>query len=219
MPAYTVIRNEPSGTDLRWLSFDRVPSEHTEPGQFISAKVGEADAYFAIASSPGQPLELLIKASGEVGVQVAALQPGQVLEGSGAIGKGFRAAATRPRPLVCLVNGSALAAVRPVLEAECAAGLPRPVTLLLGVLSADRVPFADDLARWADQGVDVDIVLDKAAAGWTGSVGFVQLVAEARGLMRDDVAVVCCGVPPMQKHAASMYAEAGLDSAFFLTNF
>lgn len=219
MPTCTVTRSEPSGTDLRWLTFDRAPGGHTEPGQFVAAEVAGESSYFAIASSPGDPLELLVKADGDVGTTVAALRPGDTLTVSDAIGEGFHAAATRPRPLICLVNGSALAAVRPVIQSELAAGLPRPVTLLLGVLSPDRVPFADDLRRWAAAGVAVEVVLDAAHEDWQGAVGFVQTIAQAQGLLRDDVAVVACGVPAMQEHAAALYADAGLDAAYFLTNF
>ena len=219
MPTYTLRRSLPSGTQLRWLTFDEAPGGHTEPGQFVSADLGGSSSYFAIASSPGEPLELLIKEEGDAALALTALKPGDTLEASDALGDGFGAAATRPRPLVCLVNGSALAAVRPVIAAELAAGLPRPVHLLLGVLDPARQPFVDDLAAWAEAGVDVQVVIDRPSDGWTGPVGFVQLLAQQAGLVRDDVAVVLCGVPPMQAHATELYETAGLDPAFILTNY
>jgi len=216
---HTLTASVPSGTDLRWLTFDRAPGGYHTPGQFVTLEMGEHKAFFAIASSPGQPLELLVKEDGDAALAVTALQPGDTVAISDAMGQGFGADKTRPRPLVCLVNGSALAAVRPVIQAEVDAGLPRPVTLLLGVLSPDRQPFADDLARWAQAGVDVQVVVDAAHEGWSGAVGFVQNIARDLDLVRDDVAVVLCGVPAMQAHASELYQQAGLDPAYVLTNY
>ena len=219
MTTCTLTRSLPSGTQLRWLTFDRPPEGYREPGQFVQVEIGGGKAYFAIASAPGRPLELLVKEDGDAALALAGLQVGDTIEVSSAMGEGFGASATHPRHLVCLVNGSALSAVRPVIEQEVQAGLVRPVSLLLGVLTPDRQPFADDLARWAREGVAVHVVVDPAHEGWSGLIGFVQLAAQELGLVRDDVAVVACGVPPMQDHAAELYREAGLDPSFFLTNF
>lgn len=219
MPSYTLMHNLPSGTISRWLAFDRAPDDHAEPGQFVAVSLDGDQAYYAIASSPGEPLELLIKVEGEVAEKLAALEPGATIEATDALGAGFGAAATRPRPLVCLVNGSAIAAVRPVIEAELNAGLPRPVSLFLGVLAPDRTAFADDLARWSERGVDITVVVHSEAEGWEGEVGFVQHAAERGGKVRDDVVVILCGVKPMMDDARELYVAAGLDPAFLLTNY
>lgn len=219
MHPYALTRSLPSGTQLRWLTFDRAPEGYTEPGQFVAIELDGSKSYFAIASAPGQPLELLVKEDGHAGMALAGLQVGETIHASEAMGGGFGASETHPRPLICLVNGSALSAVRPVIERELGGGLTRPVTLLLGVLSPDRQPFSEDLARWAQAGVDVHVVVDAALPGWSGLVGFVQIAAQELGLVRDDVAVVACGVPPMQDHAAALYQQAGLDPKFFLTNY
>jgi CDP-4-dehydro-6-deoxyglucose reductase len=219
MPTYTVVRNEPVGAQLHWLVFDRAPVAYVEPGQFVAATVAETQAYFAIASSPGEPLELLVKRVGDAAESVCALGPGDSLEATDALGKGFGAAATRPRPLVCLVNGSAISAVRPVIEREVSDGLPRPVTLLYGVLSPAHRGFVDDLGRWATAGVHVVEVLDEAFDDWEGAVGYVQHHAMELGLIRDDVAVILCGVPPMIAAATKHYTAAGLAPEWLLTNY
>lgn len=218
MPSYTVVSNVPAGAQLHWLTFDRAPEGYDEPGQFVAATIDGAQAYFAIASSPGQPLELLIKRSGDTAEAACALVAGEILEATDALGKGFGAAATRPRPLVCLVNGSAISAVRPVVERELAEGLPRPVTFLYGVLSPEHRSFVDDLARWAQAGVQVIEVIDPAFDDWAGAIGYVQDHAAALGLVRDDVAVVLCGVPPMIEAAKQQYEAAGLPDEWLLTN-
>ena len=219
MATYTVVSNRPAGTQLRLLTFDLAPDNYDEPGQFVAATIGGAKAFFANASSPGQPLQLLIKRSGDTAEAVCALTPGQVLEASDAMGKGFGAAATRPRHLVCLVNGSAISAVRPVVERELADGLPRPVSFLYGVMSPEHRSFVEDLRRWAELGVEVIEVVDQPVDSWDGAVGYVQDHASERGLVRRDVAVVLCGVPPMVEAATSTYQAAGLEPEWLLKNY
>jgi NAD(P)H-flavin reductase len=220
MTPFVVIANRPSAEQLHHLIFDRPPEGYVDPGQFVVATVdGHNPAYFAIASSPGEPLELLVKRQFGAAEALCDLPPGAPVRLSDALGPGFQARATRPSPLVCLVNGSAISAVRPVLRAEIADGLPRPVHLLYGVLSPSHLPFSDELRGWADAGVDVRVVLDTPAAGVDAEVGFVQDVAEAYGLVSPDVAVLLCGVPAMADDARRRYLAAGLDPARILVNY
>lgn len=220
MPSYTLVDNRLSGELLHHLRFQEAPPDYDEPGQFVAAGApGEPPSYFAIASSPGEPLELLVKRQPGAAGALCELEPGGVLQATSAQGPGFRAATTRPDPLVCLVNGSALSAVRPVLRAEIADGLPRPVHLLYGVLSLRHVAFAHEIDAWAKAGVQVEIVLDTASADHDGPVGFVQDRARALGLIHDQIAVLLCGVPPMVEQAKALYQAAGLDPARMLTNY
>jgi NAD(P)H-flavin reductase len=109
--------------------------------------------------------------------------------------------------------------VRPVVRDELAAGLPRPVHLLYGVLSPEHVAFADDLRAFAAAGVDVAIVLDAPAPGWDDPIGFVQDLAQARGLVRADVAALLCGVPAMAEDARRRFLAVGTEPARILTNY
>lgn len=221
MPTYTLVANRPSGVALHHLIFDAPAPDHTEPGQFIVATGGaERPSYFAIASSPGEPLELLVKRQPGAAAALCDLPVGAPLIASEAQGPGFRAAATRPHPLICLVNGSALSAVRPVIRAELQAGLPRPVHLLYGVLSIAHLAFADELPALREAGIDLTIVLDPAApAPGAHPVGYVQDIAQAQGLIRPDVALLLCGLPAMADDASARYLAAGGDPTRVLTNF
>jgi len=219
MATYTLARSLPAGTDLRWLTFAEPTPGHTRPGQFVAATIGERQGYFAIASDPGDPLELLIKAEGDPAAAIAGLPEGATLEGSEAMGAGFPLERGADRPLVCLINGSAMSAARPVIRAELDRGLPRPVHLILGVLSPLHIPFGREMRLWAEAGVDVTIVVDQPADEWTGPVGYVQAIAQQKGLIRDDVTVLLCGVPPMQEAVLELYTKAGLDPELILMNY
>jgi len=185
----------------------------------VAATVGSDQGYFAIASDPGEPLELLIKLDGDPAQAIGALEVGATLDATDALGKGFPVHVGAERPLVCLVNGSAMSAVRPVVRAELDRGLPRPVHVVLGVLSPDHIPFGREMRLWTEAGVEVHIIIDAPFDGWTGKVGYVQALAQELGLVRNDVTVLMCGVPPMQEAAKAAYEAAGLDSGFILTNY
>ncbi|TNE86443.1 MAG: FAD-dependent oxidoreductase [Deltaproteobacteria bacterium] len=217
MPEATLTRNDPGGDGLRVLTFGHAPEGYTRPGQFVTAAVnGLKPGYYALASSPGEPVTLLIKAMGELSEALCALEPGDAVEMSDAMGKGFDVSGEGE--LVVLCNGSAISACRPVIEAEVAGGLSRAVHLYFGVLKPEHRSFLADLERWANAGVKVHTVVgEPEGTGWSGAVGFVQDVAEAHGLCRADVEIVLCGVPPMVDAAKARWSAAGCER--ILTNY
>jgi len=221
MPTATIVENAPAGTLLHWIRLDLTLDGYTKPGQFITATVPDCKpGFFAIASSPGQPIELLVKATGATAEVITAMKAGETLEISDPMGKGFPVDQVAGRELVVLINGSAISAVRPVIEAEIDRGLSRPVHLLYGVLSPAHRSFLPDLERWANAGVSVHTVVDAAdSSDWSGERGYVQELAQRLGLIRDNVGVVLCGVPPMLEAAKQLYSEAGCPPECVLTNY
>lgn len=210
MPVYTVARNEPAGTQLRWLTCEEVPDGYHTPGQCVLANLKNHEpSYFAIASSPGEPLELLVKQQGKTALALGATEPGESLEVSEVIGDGFPVEDDH-RTLVALVNGSGISALRPVIRREIARGLPRPVHLFYGVFTPDRRSFLADLEAWANSGVHVQTVVAlPGGTGWTGASGMVQDLAIAQGLVRPDTAVVAAGVPAMIDAARELWEAVG----------
>ncbi len=212
-------QSQPDGSALLRLIFDRAVPGHVAPGQFVTVHVeGHKAGYFALASGPGQLTELLIKPQGPVAEHLAALPVGSVVRVSDPIGKGFGVEADG-RPLVVLVNGSGISAVRGLIDAEIAAGLPRPVHLLYGVLTPGHAAFQERLAAWRAAGVAVHLVLDAPQDGWDGPTGFVQHHAQRLGLVTDAVSVALVGFPAMIEETKALYAAAGLAPERVRTNF
>ena len=220
MPPTRVVRNDPNGIGLRRLIFDRVLSE-VLPGQYVLAEIpGERPAMFAVASSPGEPLELLVKAHGPVAEAIAAAVPGDAVELSDPRGPGFPLGRSAGRPLVLLVNGSGMSAARPVVRAEIADGMRRPVHLFYGVMTPDHRAYAGELAHWEAAGVHVHTVVDSSCPqSFTGARGFVQDHAAAMGLLDPDVTLVLVGVPMMIEDVRKRYAAAGGAPEHVLVNF
>jgi NAD(P)H-flavin reductase len=220
MNRVTVTSNTPMGTDLRWLVLDRPLDGYTQPGQFVTAHLPEhKPGYFAIASTVSEPLTLLIRPTGPTASAIAALAAGDTLEVSDPIGKGFPMNQVAGLPLVILVAGSGLSAVRPVIQAEIDASLPRSVTVFYGVFTQEHCACPDDLKAWAAAGIDVRLVLSDPPSSWGGATGFVQHAAQSAGHLVAGNGLVVCGHPAMVKEIQTLCAEVGVDSSHVLTNF
>lgn len=214
-----VARRAPCGREQWTLELDLVPGDHTRPGQFTAVHVrGLKPAFFALASSPGEPALLLVKRYGATAEALAQMPVGEHFGLSDTIGDGFDLEAVAGLPLVILCTGSALAAIRPVVRAEIAAGLPRAVHLLYGVRTLEERCFSRELAAWEDAGVEVTTVVSRDP-GRNGTARWVQHEAARQGLVRADVGVVLAGVPGMIEEATALYLAAGCPRERLLQNF
>lgn len=220
MHTLTVTANQPDGAVLRRITFDHAVPGHVVAGQFVTVQIdGIKPGFFAIASSPGQPVELLVKPAGPAAEHVAGLLPGAVVSVSDGMGKGFGLDLGDTRPLVVLVNGSGLSAVLALVEDELSRGLPRPVHVLYGVLTPAHAAYPERLDAWQKAGVDVELVLDAPVDGWDGPTGFVQHRAQARGLVSAGNVAVLVGYPGMIEETRRLFAEAGAAPEQVRTNF
>ncbi len=221
MPQVTVTQNEPAGSGIRLLTLDGPVPGHAVPGQYAVARIGDhKPAFFALACAPGDTAQLLVKCAGDAAEALCALEPGDSFELSEAMGKGFGLVNVAGLPLVVLINGSGISAVRGLIAGEVAAGLSRPVHVYYGVLTPEHRSFLSDIEAWANAGVRVHTVVgEPAGTGWRGATGFVQDVAAAHGLCRADVGVVLCGVPQMLEAAKAAWSAAGCPEDQVLVNF
>jgi len=206
---------------MRWIQLDWVPEGYTTPGQFIQATIGDLKpGFFAIASDPGQRIELLLKNAGPAAEALCAAKVGDTIQATEPMGKGFPVTRSENRDWVVLVNGSGLSAIRPVINQAIRDGLKRDIHLLLGVKTPAHRPFLADLEWWANAGVHVHTVCSEAEeCGWYGATGFVQDTAQALGLVTAEVSVLLCGYPDMAKAAKALYTDAGCPDEQLLTNF
>lgn len=218
MPELRLLRSSPSGEGLSHLVLDAPVPGHTEPGQYVVVEPGGARGFFALANDPGAPAELLVKHHGDAALRLIALTPGEALPVSEARGPGF-GVLRDDRPLVVLVAGSGISAVRPVVRAELARGLPRPVDVVYGVFTPEHRSFLDELEAWTQAGVSLHQVYDRPPPGWTGPTGFVQHVARDLGLLRPEVSLVLCGFPQMVEEGRQLARAAGIADERVRTNF
>lgn len=218
MPSLTVRSNTSNGMGLRSVQFDDPVDGHHAPGQFVQLSSGEIKGYFALANDPGTPAELLVKPGGAMADVVAALHTGSTVDSTPAIGDGF-AMPSGDRPIIMLVTGSGISAVRPLIRAELSQDTTRPIILYYGVLTPEHRSFSSELEAWESAGVDVRIVLGEPTEAWQGRRGFVQDAAQEDGLVRSGITLVLCGFPAMVTAAKEMWGDAGLEAEHMVTNF
>jgi len=220
LSAAELCSNEVLNDNTRRLCFTAPAAGHSLPGQYVTVTIpGESPGYFALANSPGEPIILLVKGSGEASKQLQKLNPGDPVHVSDALGSGFAMDHVAESDLVILCNGSGIAACRPVIRAELASGLSRAVHFYYGNRTLRDCCLTDEIKIWSSSGIYTHIVLSRPDATWTGERGYVQEVAQQHGLVRPDVALLLAGLPTMQDQASRLWRTAGLHETSIVTNF
>ena len=153
-------------------------------GQYVQLKVGDSKpAFIALASPPtqaGTSVELLIKSQGGTSELLTALQSGDHVDASPAMGKGFDVSSipvSDVDTILLFATGSGISPIRALIESGALAGKQRRggVKLFFGCKSMQHMAFTDRFAAWeAEMGVRVIPVLSSGGSGWTGHTGYVQ---------------------------------------------
>ena len=180
-------------------------------GQYhrVRVKHGE-DAWFAIASPPGQsPFQYLVRESeGAAGAWVRS-GPGAELELTAPEGPGFPVEAARGRSLVLIGTGTGFAPLWSVVQVVRARRHEfKSVHALYGVISPEHLAWSDSFAALASDGIVVEPVIERPAPGWAGLSGRVQ--AHVARLPTDDSFAFLCGHPAMVSDVTRLLGERGV---------
>ena len=192
----------------------RDPLPAFAPGQFAmlyAFGVGEAAISFSGDPTGHTCITHTIRRAGAVSGALAALQPGDPVGLRGPFGRGWPMDQIVGRDFVVVAGGLGLAPLRPaILQAlRPDAGADR-IVLLYGARNPDLILYREELADWAEQGMEVRVTVDHADADWRGEVGLVtNLVARAAFDPRNTVAFVC-GPEVMMRFSACTLLDAGV---------
>ena len=175
---------------------------YRRPGQFIEARFGQAEpAPFAIASSPGEAraFELLV---GEPVRSQMDWSEGRGVLVRGPLGFGFPVERAKGQDVLLFAQGSALAALRPVVEMIRRRRKDyRSVRLYVGAhTEADR-PYVSDYPAWRAEGIEV---LESISRPWVQ-----ERFRSAPGCLHDTVAFVC-GMEKMMDDVTAELVTAGV---------
>lgn len=157
---------------------------HTAAGQYTEIQTDGSNGYFVIASDVGTGAwELVLRGGGGAADALLGAPIGEEFAISPALGAGFPLDAARGRPLVLAVNGTGIAAARPVVTRRIAESEAARTIVYLGVRTAREVPLADELDAWRAEGVRVTLCLSQAGelAELHAAPGYVQDVVRAQG--------------------------------------
>lgn len=198
---------------------------HTVPGQYVKLGLFADDVPrpVALANRPGPTrLEFLIKAPDERLARLLSLSPGEKVQTSTPLGRGFPVDQARGRDVWLFGVGSGVAPLKAViehiLEDRRAYG---DVVLHYGVRTVDELCFTARFGAWLGQGVRVVPVVSRPAPGpraWSGATGHVQDHLPPVLARPDDTVAFVCGLPEMEKSVAAAVLQRGVGADRVLRN-
>jgi sulfhydrogenase subunit gamma (sulfur reductase) len=190
---------------------------HAAAGQYLKLGLLPDDVPrpTAIASRPGGAhLEFLVRAPDERLAEILAIAPGEKVQASVPLGRGFPLDQARGRDLWLLGVGTGVAPLKAVveriLEERAAFG---DVVLAYGVRTADELCFRSRFGAWLGQGIRVIPVVSRPAEGktpWDGATGYVQHHLPRAFVRPDETVAFVCGLPEMERAVGAALLERGV---------
>ena len=207
----------PDVKTFRVLTPDGVkPFEHM-PGQCAMLSIpGVGEAMFSITSSPTNKeyMEFSIKKCGCLTEWLHAMDIGQQITIRGPYGKPFPVETElKGKDLLFIAGGIGLAPLRSVINyVRDNRENYGSVQIVYGARSKDDlVDYNEILTEWmADDGVEVNLTIDREQEGWDGHVGFIPNFVKE---LNPDLSktVLMCGPPVMIKFTLAGLMELGFE--------
>ena len=207
----------PDVKTFRVLTPDGVkPFEHM-PGQCAMLSIpGVGEAMFSITSSPTnrEYMEFSIKKCGCLTEWLHAMDIGQQITIRGPYGKPFPVETElKGKDLLFIAGGIGLAPLRSVINyVRDNRENYGSVQIVYGARSKDDlVDYNEIISEWmADDGVEVNLTIDREQEGWDGHVGFIpNFVKELNPDLKKTV--LMCGPPVMIKFTLAGLMELGFE--------
>ena len=189
----------------------------SKPGQFNMLYLpGIGEAAISIASPPGEhPVLHTVRAVGNVTDHLAGMAVGDELLIRGPYGRHWPLEELREADLIIAAGGVGLASVR---AAICHAASQRAsfgrVTVLFGAKSPEDLLYRHEFAAWQTAGLEVELIVDRAADDWRGPVGFVPQLLESQPITTA-TAIITCGPEVMMRSLADAAFSRGLPAERF----
>jgi NAD(P)H-flavin reductase len=216
VPASYLVTNRRQETADTW-TLELVPENGgvptAEPGQFTMLYAwGAGEVPISVSGvETGGRLVQTIREVGAVTHKLCELEPGNSVGVRGPFGHGWPIEELAGADVVVVAGGLGLAPLRPAVRALLARrGQFGRLVLLYGARTPPDLLFRDELERWAAEGLDIQLTVDSADAGWNGAVGVVpKLVARAEFDVASAAALMC-GPEVMMRFTALALADRGV---------
>lgn len=199
------------------VSLDLAPVEGEapsfEPGQFnMLYAFGVGEIAISISGDPADRSRLshTVRAVGAGSAAIARLAKGEILGVRGPFGSSWPLASAEGGDLVLVAGGLGLAPLRPaVYHALAARSRYRRVIVLVGMRNPAEVLYRAELEGWRTEGgLEVEVTVDRAAAGWPWHVGVVTSLIPRLGLDASRTVALICGPEIMMRFAVVELTDA-----------
>ena len=207
-------------------SFDLKPlGEFTinfSAGQVAVLQVKDEQGFFAFASAPDDAeLEILVKQKVGASKLIFDMNEGDMVKLLSVAGNGFPLDKHKNRDLVFVAMGTGVAplrsALRHVLRRKDQFG---QLVVLYGAQTPDDFCYRDEIAHWADEGVELRQVISRPDGhDWSGPTGYVQsLLDNVLPNLAAPVALIC-GSRQMIEETRVTLGHLGFKPEEILTNY
>ncbi len=187
------------------------------PGQCAMLSIpGVGEAMFSITSSPTNTeyMEFSIKKCGCLTSWLHAMDVGQQITIRGPYGRHFPVEdELKGKDLLFVAGGVGLAPLRSVINyVRAKRENYGKIMIVYGSRSKDDLlDYHEILDEWMkDEGVDVELTIDRPQEGWDGHVGFVPNYVKELNPSKD-YTVIMCGPPIMIKFTLAGLKELGFE--------
>lgn len=222
--AVRAYRRETADTfSLGLASQDGSPPLRFQPGQFNMLLIpGVGESAISISGDPTRPglLWHTIRAVGGVTGQLMRLRRGDYVGVRGPLGMPWPVEALEGRDLVVVAGGIGLAPLRPALlyflRHRRRYGR---LALIYGARTPADLLFLCDLPRLRrSAGVQVEVTVDRADAGWRGDVGLVTQLLPRLSFNPARAAALICGPEVMMRNTCLELGRLGVpDRDIYIT--
>lgn len=152
-----------------------------------------------------------VRAVGATTRAICACEPGDTIGVRGPFGRGWPVEDAEGGDAVVVAGGIGLAPLRPVLR-YLVANRDRfgAVVLLYGARQPDAILFDAELEQWRRDGIEVEVSVDTAPAGWPGRVGLVTKLIPGAGFDGERATAMICGPEVMMRFVAAALGNRGV---------
>jgi NAD(P)H-flavin reductase len=193
-----------------------VPSDDAllaaRPGQFVMVEQpGFPPLPISVSRVADGALWLTIRAAGPATAAAIALRPGAQLGLRGPLGRGWPIERAVGRDVVIVAGGIGLAPVRPIIDAVLRdRDRFRHLLLAYGARTPGDRLYTAEMATWADGGMVVNEIVDRAGPDWLGRVGIVTQLLDQRDWRDRPAAAFVVGPERMMQATVATLAERGI---------
>ena len=185
------------------------------PGQFNMLYLpGVGESAISMSGDPEESLCWIhtVRVAGNVTRTLAGLEIGQTLGLRGPFGTGWPVDTLLGQDVVVVAGGLGLAPLRPLLyyftkHREQFGS----IRVICGARTPDGLLFQTEYAGWKQQGLDIQLTVDRPTPDWTGQIGVVTLLIDRMNLTRPAAtSLVTCGPEVMMKYSAISAIKRGV---------
>jgi NAD(P)H-flavin reductase/Pyruvate/2-oxoacid:ferredoxin oxidoreductase delta subunit len=182
------------------------------PGQFVMVeRPGFPSLPISVSRFGADELVLTVRAAGPATEAMVAEAGGAEIGLRGPLGRPWPVDRALGRDVVIVAGGIGLAPLRPVIDA-LVADRDRfgQVLLAYGARTPSDRLFVAELDAWAEHGIEVAQIVDRAEPGWYGRVGVVTQLLETRNFSERPTVGFVVGPERMMQATVGVLRERGI---------